>query len=75
MWKSGEATHYRDVMAQATTAIGLLDGRDVEGGFVTHDPRHTSVTYLMQAEYDLKTVAALYLIVLLLHEVKLTIPS
>jgi hypothetical protein len=46
-------------MAQATTAFGLLDGRNVEGGFVTHDPRHTVVIYLMQAGHDLKTVAAL----------------
>lgn len=55
----GEVTHYYEILAQAATACGLLYGRKVEGGFVTHDTRHTAVTYLMQAGHDLKTVAAL----------------
>ena len=46
-------------MRQAALACGLLYGRNVQGGFVTHDTRHTAVTYLMQAGHDLKTVGAL----------------
>ncbi len=55
----GEATHYYDIMCEAGRACGLLYGRKVMGGFVTHDTRHTAVTFLMQAGHDLKTIAAL----------------
>jgi len=55
----GEVTYYYDIIREASLACGLLYGRKVLGGFVTHDTRHTAVTYLMQAGHDLKTVGAL----------------
>jgi integrase len=57
--RGGEVTHYYAIMVQAAEACGLLYGRKTLGGFVTHDTRHTAVTYLMQAGHDLKTIAAL----------------
>jgi integrase len=77
----GEATHYYEIMAKAATACGLLYGRNVEGGFVTHDTRHTAVTYLMQAGHDLKTVGALTghsdktMVMLYSHATKQTVNS
>jgi integrase len=52
----GEVTHYYEIIANAARACGLLYGRNTLGGFVTHDTRHTAVSYLLGLGYDLKTI-------------------
>jgi integrase len=77
----GEVTHYYEIIRQAAVACDLLYGRNVQGGFVTHDTRHTAVTYLMQAGCDLKTVGALTghsdktMVMLYSHATKKTVNS
>ena len=56
----GEVTHYYEIIAGAARACSLLYGRKTLGGFVTHDNRHTAVSYLVEVcGYDLKTVGEL----------------
>lgn len=43
-------------LRNAAARAGLSYGRDVEGGFVLHDARHTAVTRMLQGGADLATV-------------------
>jgi integrase len=55
----GEVTHYYRIMRQACEACGVRYGRDVVGGFVTHDGRHTAVTRMLHAGTDLATIGSI----------------
>jgi integrase len=43
-------------MREACEACGFRYGREVAGGFVTHDGRHTAVTRMLHAGKDLATI-------------------
>jgi len=55
----GEVTHYYEIMKECCQAVGLAYGKDVAGGFVTHDARHTAVTRMLQAGVDLATIGSI----------------
>ncbi|HEX7330379.1 MAG TPA: site-specific integrase [Pyrinomonadaceae bacterium] len=55
----GEVTDYYEIMGEAKDALGLAYGKDVIGGFVTHDARHTAVTRMLQAGCDLATIGSI----------------
>lgn len=55
----GEVTDYYEIMGEAKQALGLPYGKDVIGGFVTHDARHTAVTRMLQAGCDLATIGSI----------------
>ena len=55
----GEVTHYYNIMREACEAVGVTYGRNVVGGFVTHDARHTAVTRMLQAGRDLATIGSI----------------
>lgn len=55
----GEVTDYYEIMGEAKEALGLPYGKDVIGGFVTHDARHTAVTRMLQAGCDLATIGSI----------------
>lgn len=55
----GEVTDYYEIMGEARDALGLPYGKDVIGGFVTHDARHTAVTRMLQAGCDLATIGSI----------------
>lgn len=55
----GEVTHYYRIIREACEAAGVAYGRDVTGGFVTHDARHTAVTRMLQAGKDLATIGSI----------------
>lgn len=57
--KGGEVTHYYRIFREACEAAGVAYGRDVAGGFVTHDARHTAVTRMLQAGRDLATIGSI----------------
>ena len=46
-------------MRAACEACGVRYGRDVAGGFVTHDGRHTTVTRMLHAGTDLATIGSI----------------
>jgi integrase len=46
-------------MKKACASVGVKYGRNLTGGFVTHDARHTAVTRMLQAGIDLSTVGAI----------------
>jgi len=52
-------THYYEIMKKACASVGVKYGRNLSGGFVTHDARHTAVTRMLQAGIDLSTVGAI----------------
>jgi integrase len=54
-----EVTDYYEIFAEACEAAGVTYGRDVPGGFVTHDARHTAVTRMLQAGRDLATIGSI----------------
>jgi integrase len=54
----GEVTHYYEILRAACGATGVLYGRNVVGGLVTHDTRHTAATRMLQAGHDLATVGS-----------------
>jgi len=55
----GEVTDYYEIIREACTALGLPYGKDLIGGFVTHDARHTAVTRMLQAGCDLATIGSI----------------
>ena len=55
----GEVTDYYEIMKEASKELGLPYGKDVIGGFVTHDARHTAVTRMLQAGCDLATIGSI----------------
>lgn len=55
----GEVTHYYEIMKECCEACGVPYGKDVAGGFVTHDARHTAVTRMLQAGVDLATIGSI----------------
>lgn len=55
----GEVTHYYKIIREACQACGVKYGRDVAGGFVTHDARHTAVTQMLQKGIDLATIGSI----------------
>ena len=55
----GEVTHYYRIFAEACEAIGIPYGREIPGGFVTHEARHTAVTRMLQAGRDLATIGSI----------------
>ena len=55
----GEVTHYYKILKRACNACGVVYGKDVAGGFVTHDARHTAVTRMLQAGIDLATIGSI----------------
>jgi integrase len=55
----GEVTDYYEIMREAREALGIAYGKDVIGGFVTHDARHTAVTRMLQAGCDLATIGSI----------------
>ena len=52
----GEVTDYYEILRKACSACGVVYGRRLAGGFVTHDARHTAVTRMLQAGRDLATI-------------------
>lgn len=54
-----EVTDYYEIMGEARDALGLAYGKDVIGGFITHDARHTAVTRMLQAGCDLATIGSI----------------
>jgi integrase len=46
-------------LQEACKDAGIIYGRDVSGGFVFHDLRRTSVTYLRRAGIDIETVCSI----------------
>ena len=52
-------TKYYEILRDAATACGISYGRRTNGGFITHDARHTAVTRMLQAGIDLSTVGAI----------------
>ena len=57
--EGGEVTHYYRIFAAACQAMGIPYGRELPGGFVTHDARHTAVTRMLQAGRDLATIGSI----------------
>ena len=58
--KSGNTNpNYYRILKRACLHLNIPYGRDVEGGLVTHDSRHTVVTNLLQAGVDLATVGSI----------------
>jgi integrase len=57
--EGGEVTHYYRILAGACEAVGIAYGREMPGGFVTHDARHTAVTRMLQAGRDLATIGSI----------------
>jgi integrase len=55
----GEVTDYYEILARACGEVGIAYGREVPGGFVTHDARHTAVTRMLQAGRDLATIGSI----------------
>lgn len=55
----GEVTHYYKIIKRAADACGVIYGKDIAGGFVTHDARHTAVTRMLQAGVDLATIGSI----------------
>lgn len=55
----GEVTDYYQIVKEAAEELGLPYGKDVIGGFVTHDARHTAVTRMLQAGCDLATIGSI----------------
>jgi len=55
----GEVTHYYKILKEACEACGVAYGKDVAGGFVTHDARHTAVTRMLRAGIDLATIGSI----------------
>lgn len=55
----GEVTDYYEIMGEARDALNIPYGKDVIGGFVTHDARHTAVTRMLQAGCDLATIGSI----------------
>ena len=55
-----EVTHYYRIMREASEACGVRYGRDVAGGFVTHDGRHPAVTTMLHAGKDLVTIDSIF---------------
>lgn len=55
----GEVTDYYQILRDACEATDVACGRDVAGGFVTHDARHTAVTRMLQAGRDLATIGSI----------------
>ncbi|MBA3695013.1 MAG: site-specific integrase, partial [Acidobacteria bacterium] len=52
-------TDYYKIMREASESNGITYGRWAQGGFVTHDARHTAVTRMLQAGVDLSTIGAI----------------
>jgi integrase len=57
--EGGEVTHYYRILAKACEEIGIAYDRETQGGFVTHDARHTAVTRMLQAGRDLATIGSI----------------
>jgi integrase len=57
--EGGEVTHFYQIIAEACRAVGIAYGREIPGGFVTHDARHTAVTRLLQAGRDLAIIGSI----------------
>ena len=57
--EGGEVTHYYQIFAEACKAVGIAYGREIPGGFVTHDARHTAVTRMLHAGRDLATIGSI----------------
>ncbi len=57
--EGGEVTHYYQIFAEACRAVGIAYGREIPGGFVTHDARHTAVTRMLQAGRDLAIIGSI----------------
>ena len=56
--KTGNSiTDYHEIFKKACESVGVKYGRNVRGGLVTHDARHTAVTKMLQAGIDLSTVS------------------
>jgi integrase len=55
----GEVTDYYDILREACGACGVVYGRQLDGGFVTHDARHTAVTRMLQSGRDLATIGSI----------------
>lgn len=52
-------TDYQEIFKKACESVGVKYGRNVRGGLVTHDARHTAVTKMLQAGIDLSTVGSI----------------
>jgi len=57
--EGGEVTHYYRILAETCAATGIAYGREIQGGLVTHDARHTAVTRILQAGSDLATIGSI----------------
>jgi len=52
-------TDYHQIFKAACEKVGIKYGRNIRGGLVTHDARHTAVTKMLQAGIDLSTVGSI----------------
>jgi len=58
--KSGNSiTDYYSIIRAACENSGVKYGREVRGGMVTHDARHTAITKMIQAGIDLATIGSI----------------
>ena len=58
--KTGNSiTDYHEIFKKTCESVGVKYGRNVRGGLVTHDARHTAVTKMLQAGIDLSTVGSI----------------
>lgn len=57
--QGGEVTHYYRILRECCEACGVRYGREITGGFTTHDARHTAVTRMLQAGKDLATIGSI----------------
>lgn len=57
--KGREVTDYYEILSEACKACGVVYGKGVAGGFVTHDARHTAVSRMLQAGVDLATIGSI----------------
>lgn len=52
-------THYYKIMKEACERLGIKYGKYTNGGFVSHDARHTGITRMLQSGVDLATIGAI----------------
>lgn len=52
-------THYYKIMEENCKRVGIKYGKYTQGGFVSHDARHTGITRMLQSGVDLATIGAI----------------
>jgi integrase len=55
----GHRPKFYRILREACEACGIPYGRDISGGLVLHDARHSATTRMLQAGVDLDTVGSI----------------